>query len=185
VSEEASLLYRLDQQDRIVDVSNAWDETASAYEADKVLRRSVEGTKLYSHISGETTRLFMWTLLDATRKLQRPSTRPYRCDTPDCKRFMEMTVLPEAGGRLTVAHRLLRTEPIVTPTPARSRVKTLTGLMICCSMCNAVRLKGQWLPASAAAAMSQTLSASGETLDVAYGVCDDCRMIAHQPPSLR
>jgi len=176
MSDDKCLSYWVDQNDRIVKVGGAWDEAARDGGSDSLFADSVKGTNLFSYIAGEATRSFVWTMIDAVRKLQRPNKRPYRCDTPTLKRSMEMTIIPEGNGLLRLEHRLVATEPLQRPLSFRSahRLDYKPPLRLRCSMCNQVRIGQVWREPDEHAKLLNTL----ETTPVVYSVCDDCREAA-------
>lgn len=165
-----STFYRLDAQDRIVSAGGEWDEFALANGADDLLAEHVIGTSIFNHVSGDISAMFLRTLLNGARTLQRTTTRPYRCDSPGMKRYMEMVVEPDDGAEVTVHHRLLRTESL--PANFHFAVRQGSALVTRCSMCNRLKVAGQWQEPDAAWAEGRL--AAEQTTPVIYGVCPDC-----------
>jgi hypothetical protein len=180
---DSDVSYRLDDQDRIVEVNSNWDRIARENDGEAVVADRILGTKLYAHVTDEPSRMYVWTMLDSVRKLFRPSVKLYRCDSPDLKRHMEMTILPESGGGLLVKHRLIRIEKM----PLRVRFISQAGghppLVLRCTMCVKLKIEGVWLApdATVLAGVSQSDGASR----VAYSICEDCRDAARRPPMER
>lgn len=176
VSGWGDLFYRVDSSDHITSVGGAWDQFARDNDGARLLAQHVIGTRLLTHVHGEASRSFVWTLLDAARKLEKQVARGYRCDSPSCRRHMEMRISPEAGGSLVVEHRLLRIEPlnseirfVAAPAGGRSMIGR-------CSMCNRLRLSGEWREVDQPEVAA--LAAGGDQIAVIYGVCPDCREAA-------
>lgn len=180
---DAPLFYRLDALDRIIETGgDLWDTVAAHNDGDGALRARVEGTTIFKHICDDATRLFLWTLLDGVRKIRRPVARPYRCDSPTHKRFMEMSIEPDDRSGLVVRHRVVRTESLRVPVKFRTSARTAKRLIVRCSMCNRLRLDGAWLESEDAA---RQLPVTTRAHDVAYGVCDDCKVVARLPAESR
>lgn len=159
-------VYYLDERDVIVDVNAAWNDFA-LQNGGILLADEVIGEKLLRFVTGEPTRMYINTVLESARTLGRRAVRPYRCDSPGLKRFMEMSVVPEAGKRLRLEHRCVRVEQRDPPVafeyrPGRTAVR-------CCSICNRIEHRGQW-----AEAAQQITGRSTMRLDVAYEVCSNC-----------
>jgi hypothetical protein len=159
-------VYYLDERDVIVDVNAAWNAFA-LQNGGILLADEVIGEKLTRFITGEPTRMYVRTVLEGVRTLGRPAVRPYRCDSPGLKRFMQMSVVPEAGNRLRLEHRCLRVEgrePAVAVEfrPGKSAVRS-------CSVCNRIEHRGEWIEAS-----QRITGTSTVRLDVAYEVCGNC-----------
>jgi hypothetical protein len=189
MADQNDVSYRLDNQDRIVEVGGDWDRVAKENDGTEVLANRIIGTKLYAHVSDEPSRMFVWTMLDSVRKLFRPSVKLYRCDCPDFKRQMEMTIIPEAAGGLLVQHRLISQEQ----QPQRIRFKGLAGghsgqtnrrtLVLRCTMCVKLRVGGIWNEPDAK--LLAGLSQENGVAQVAYGICEDCQDAARRPPMER
>ncbi len=168
------MTYTLDKGDTIVAVSGQWDEFARNNNGEKTLASHVVGRKLERFIVGDTTRMFVLTMIMSARHLQRPIYRPYRCDSPTHKRFMEMIIQPRAEGRLEVIHRELYCEPLlhrarlvaVSPGSGATYAKR-------CSLCNRVQVEGVWSELDDAIE-SRRLQVEASGLKVIYGVCPDC-----------
>lgn len=176
------VIYRLDAKDVIVEVGGAWDDFARhnggpGLEADRVVGRS-----LYEHVTGEVTRMFVWTMFDAVRKLGVERTQPYRCDTPDLKRFMEMQIVPGPGGTVLVRHRLVATEPIIPHVKVRAvmRGTPLRQMVLRCSSCNQFRHEGHWLEREH---LPIDIEGAGSDLQIAYSICPSCRDAARIAPA--
>ena len=178
---DSAMSYTLDEADCIVAVGGAWDDFARVNQGDAVLSSKVIGRKLDQFIHDDVTRMFVRSLLMAARLLGKPISRPYRCDAPELKRFMEMTVTPDARGCLEVKHRELRIEPmlhrvrLVAAPPGSQAVFTKR-----CSLCNRVQTQGVWSEVDAAV-LAGRLTDSGAGLKVFYGVCPDCQALRHLP----
>lgn len=184
MKQQGELFYRLDRKDTIVDVGGAWDRFANENDGQSLTAERIRGQSLFAHIVGTATREFVWTLLDAARKLQQPVTRCYRCDSPTLKRYMEMTIEPDPRGLLLVRHRLLSTEPLQRPIVFKVAASGTArrALIVRCSSCNRVRAEGAWLEPEAALSKGQVPTDQG-VARVAYGVCSDCTNVASEPPS--
>lgn len=169
-----TLYYRLDAADRIVEIGGCWNDFALANAGESVLAECVLGSDIYDHVSGDASRMFLHTLLTATRSLARDTTRPYRCDSPGVKRFMEMSLLPLADHGVMVAHRMIKVEPL----PGRydfiasKNQPYPPSRIVRCSICNRIKHAGEWLETDRAGALG--LLSSSEPTPVIYGVCDAC-----------
>lgn len=168
------LSYSLDRSDTIVAVSGKWDDFARDNDGEKILSGQIIGRKLDQFIIGDDTRMFVRTLLMSARTLCRPIYRPYRCDSPKLKRFMEMTVLPQAEGAVEVIHRELYSEPIFYNIPiVAAPASAGWAFLKRCSLCNRVQAQGMWSEIDEAIEANRLL-VTAPSLKVIYGVCPDC-----------
>jgi len=169
--------YTLDRNNRIVDIGGEWDHFAIDNDARNLVAPNVLGRPIDEFIIGDATRMFLFTMLDCSRLLAKPFTRPYRCDSPQWRRYMEMTLEPTRQGTIELRHQLLWVEPIDHPvvfTVAPSGVRH--DFVKRCSICNRLRIRNRWLEADEAAHWG-LLAKSGEC-PVIYGVCETCQKTA-------
>ena len=168
--------YTLDRANRIVGVGGSWDNFALENDASNLLEPHVLGREIIDFVVGDTTRIFLFTMLDSSRVLEKPITRPYRCDSPQYRRFMEMTLEPRPQGVIELRHRLLRVEAVDYPIKFTAVPGNAPkGLIKRCSMCNQIKIKGDWLESSEA--ISKGLLAKADQCQVIYGVCENCQRL--------
>jgi hypothetical protein len=162
--------YLLDAQDRLVDVCPEWDAVALAGAAQPgSLRVGVIGQPLRRFIAGDVTRMYMEAVLQSCRLTGQARSLPYRCDTPDLQREMEMRLEPLAQDALRVEHRLLSARPrarrlVVQTVPAGSARHVWR-----CSLCLRLSeraLESPWL---------EDLPSPQQPTRVMYTICPDCR----------
>ena len=165
---EESTIYWLSADWTIAQVSASWDAIAVANEGPKAIAEQVVGRPLREFVHGDTSWMWVETVLSVVHHLGRPKVRPYRCDTPTHRRFMTMTVEPWDTG-LQVTHRTDRTEPLAQPVDVRFANGAGAADLLRCSVCNRVQVNAHWIEPDVYA---QTFDLS--TLHVQHVVCDDC-----------
>lgn len=163
--------YVLDNRDLIVAVGEAWDHFADENGGTNVSSKDVIGRPLWDFVVGNTTRMWLETLFGSARLCGRIIERPYRCDSPNLKRFMQMRIGFERGGILRIEHKILATEKRSTPVHFQHPAKAQRNTSQRCSICGRVKA-GTWRePIEAAAEASAVIL-------VVYTVCEDCRRIS-------
>jgi len=170
----AECQYELDATDRIRDVDDAWLSFACSQGASALTREAVLGRSVYDFIgSGEMRHLYAL-LLTSARRAEHALRLPFRCDSPETRRFMEMELHHARGGGVRIATRLLREESrppvplVVTRRPAR------LPFVAICSWCKRVRTApGRWEEVEDAV---RSLDLFGDRLlpGLTHGICDDC-----------
>lgn len=162
------LFYRLDNTDRIVETGGAWNQFAKENAGTELLGSAVIGRSLYDFIHGDVSRMFVRTLVDGVRILNRPRVVPYRCDSPGLRRYMEMSITCEPGGGILLEHRQVREETISRNFDFKVGVRSVNQLIVRCSHCNTVKKNGVW-------GEPETVLLEGDKLvPVIYGVCETC-----------
>ena len=138
VPDSAPSVYRVDQHDVITRVNTAWRTFAAANGA-PTLASSAVGTSLWAHVSGTETRRLYGALYATVRATGRAVTLPYRCDAPDERRWMELTVRPLGGGQLQVVSALVRRVQRAPVLLLDATVPRGDWPMLVCGWCNRVR----------------------------------------------
>jgi hypothetical protein len=180
----AELSYTIDASDTIVSVNSAWDAFALGNDGDQIVAAKIIGKPLDAFIQGDETRMFVRTMIMSARILNRPVLKPYRCDAPDRKRFMEMTVQPLGDGKVEVLHHEVHSEPIANPVRMVSAPKELGGVHVKrCSVCNRVRLGGVWSELDEAVGSGRLVPVVSPAMRVIYGVCPEC--LADKSPAVK
>ena len=115
--------YHLDASDRIVAVDTAWIAFAAANGAPDLPDR-VLGRPVWQFFSNLTVRELYRTLFRRVRETRDGVTLTFRCDSPDVRRFMSLTVECDDDGSGVMACRasLLHEEP------QAASVRTLAAL---------------------------------------------------------
>lgn len=158
--------YVLDNRHRIVSVSGAWDEFADENGGVTVSVADVCGRELWDFVAGDTTRMWLETVFQFSRLHGMSIERPYRCDSPDLKRFMRMRIDHEIGGILRIEHLITGIEQRSVPVSIRYGGNARQR----CSICGRVHCGG-W---------QETLAEHAEGskgIIVIYTVCEDCQRL--------
>jgi len=171
------VVYWLDTDNVIVDTNPDWDIFAEQNDGALCLSDQVKGLLLYHFIAGDATRMWVDVMLSHARIRGAALTRNYRCDSPSERRYMEMTIVPEANGLVRLEHTLLRCEPIEPsivyefPLAAARRSSHLKR----CSMCNQIQIGETWCEGDAAAHAG--LIDASMPVRVIYTVCSPCKQM--------
>lgn len=185
------LSYWIDENNIIRQVDASWDSAMDSKSwSERASSKSVIGKSLFEFICDDVTRMYIAAMIDTVRVIPQSLFRPYRCDTPEAKRYMQMTVSPGENGWLKVSHEQLRIEPLpqkvsFNPLPqdspaASSLLSPHKGkkgpakkVYIRCSICNCLSEIGSnhWQEVDSLA--KQTALAK-EPLHVIYSVCPEC-----------
>ncbi|MFH1059913.1 MAG: PAS domain-containing protein [Pseudomonadota bacterium] len=183
--------HRIDADGRIVAVDAAWIAFAQRNWRPDFKPALVLGRPLEDFIDGLDTQAVHRLAAARVRVRGRGFTLPFRCDSPDLRRFMEMTITPLADGGLEYSCLLLR-EEVRAPVPFRPCGPCAVERKLkACSICLRLErpawglLRGQkpapagdaagtWLEAEQVLPLVAALE-EGYFPPLTYAVCPDCR----------
>jgi hypothetical protein len=165
------LIYRLDKDDKITFVSSNWMPFAKANGMPGTTAKSFLGTRLWRHISDMSLRHFYKVLLSRVRLSGESLTIPYRCDSPDQIRFMEMKITRLKSGELEIRCRQLR-KPKSETTGTLATAKMLPQSVVMCLWCDKVETS-KWLEPEQAAQKLQILNNTLPWI-ISHSVCPSC-----------
>jgi PAS fold len=166
-------VHRIDSQQRIVFVNQAWTDFALSNEAPRLIPENVLGTLIWKHIADSETRALYNAILDRVAKHSRTIRFPFRCDAPDRRRYMEMVVSPLPQG-IEFTSTLIREEPR-PPLPILSSVAPKGDDFIrMCGWCKKVALPGdKWAEVEEAVGVLD-LFTDQILPSISHGICPDC-----------
>jgi hypothetical protein len=104
-------IYHTNQKKIITDLNEAFAAFAKENWRPDFKRTDLVGKSLLSQITDPATKHLYSILLERLRETNQPLTLPYRCDSPDIKRYMEMTITPATDGIVEWNSRILNEEP--------------------------------------------------------------------------
>lgn len=164
--------YWLDIKDRIIRTNLIWDNFAEDNEGGaRSFSDEIIGKSLFSFISGDATKMFVSTMIQRVRITKKRLDVDYRCDSPEMKRFMKMTIVPEEGELIRVENSLEKEEPFENS--IKFKYKRREHLVKRCSMCQKLNHNNKWFePEEFAATLNVKLD---EEIPVIYTVCENCR----------
>ena len=105
------VVYHVDPDERIVFVNRRWDEFARENDASDLLGAAVLGRTLTSFIAGDEILHLFALLMRDVRKTGRELTVPFRCDAPEARRRMQLTIALGDQANVVFRSRLLSSEP--------------------------------------------------------------------------
>lgn len=171
VFNEVETAYWIDERNVIVRTCDNWNRFAEANGGGTARSETIIGRSLWDFITGTTSRMWLDTLLGLARLKKAPLERSYRCDSPHVQRYMNMIISP-AGEVLELRHRVRAT---IALEPALRLLFHPAGIPRC-SVCNRLRIDGEWREPS-------SVRRSGEEIiAVRHTVCDHCMKNRSLPP---
>jgi len=170
------LSYWVDKKNTIQKVNDSWDQAMDAESwSHRAASFNIIGQNILDFIVDDITRMYVASMLDAVRVCAKPLVRPYRCDSPECKRYMQMTVTPDADGLVRVSHELIKTEQLKQKAYFFNDQtnKNFSAHHVRCSLCNKLKKIGSsnWEDVDKLSDRGQMMQKGNPVL---YGVCPKC-----------
>lgn len=174
----SSFDYSVDARDTVTSVSDAWTAFARENGAPHLGPETVVGRALWEFVAGESTRVLYEMIFHRVRRRRTRVTLPFRCDSPDRFRFMELLVEPGEADALDLRGVLIREQarphlPLLDFGLPRSEVE-----LVVCSVCLRVLVHGtRWTDTDEAVARLGIFETDTQP-KLWYSVCEDCRALA-------
>ena len=167
--EFAEIVYRLNDDDEIVFVNDEWDRWAMENLGDVVIGPRIIGRSIWNFISGTETEEYYRQAIAQVRAGRR-ITFTFRCDAPDCRRLLRMTLESADNNQLQFT-----TTPIATELRAHEEFFNALAdrhesSLCVCSWCRRIFLDGQWQEVD-----ELQLRSDSPLPRITHGICDDCR----------
>ena len=96
--DQRSFIWIIDDADKIVHVNDDWLAFARENTAPQLTASVVLDQPIWRFIQGQETSYLYQQIFSRVRAGVSPVKFPFRCDSPDCRRFMEMKLSLLPGG---------------------------------------------------------------------------------------
>lgn len=138
-------IHRINSEDKITYVNSDWLAFAAENGAGDLSFNTVLDKPLWNFISDPQTRYLYQIILEKVRTAQVELQIPNRCDSPDCRRFMEMKIQTPFEGIAEFSSRILKLEKRVYLKLLDRRVDRSTEFLKMCGWCKKVSVRSKWL----------------------------------------
>jgi hypothetical protein len=166
-----TVTYRLDEGGIVVECGGAWDEFARSNGGENVSAADVVGRPIWDFVAGPSTQQLWHELLDAAWR-RGGVVIPFRCDAPNRRRFLVMTIEPQPDGTLLLASAVAREEARQAQPWLDAGVARTDETIVSCSWCRRFSVDDTWVEVEDAVARSGLLE--GATPSISHGVCPEC-----------
>lgn len=173
--DEDIFIYRIDNRDIIVSVSQNWTSFAHANSWSSEIRpENVVGHLLWDFIQDIATRHLYREVFRKVRAGQPIGPIPFRCDSPQERRFLKLHLSPLQDGQIEVTSRIVRTEGRDPVRLLEKDIHRSSDLIRICSMCKKIRTNhNMWVEIEDGLSQLKPFSA-GEMPRLTHGLCSYC-----------
>lgn len=168
-------IYTVDKTDRIVSVSDNWllfaqqNQAAESCHPDMIINRPI-----WDFISGMETQHIFEVALGKVRTIDKSVVFPFRCDSPDKRRYLELIITPAHQKSIEFTSYIIREESRDTVELLQTGIPRSNDIINMCSMCKKVELsKGHWEEIEVALAALK-LFEHLKLPQISHGLCAEC-----------
>lgn len=131
-----------------------------------------------SFIHNQETRHLYRIIVQKVRKRRRFVRFPFRCDSPDEKRFLRLTVIPLTDDFLEFRSKILSTESRKPMTLLRCDIVRSDEFILICSMCKKIAVSdNKWLEVEEAIQLLKLFD-KYPLPQLTHGICLSCYRVA-------
>lgn len=140
-------IYCLNKEDRIISVCENWSVFAHKNSwAGKCTPENVIEHKLWAFIQDDTTHYLYQEIFKKVRAGQHLSPIPFRCDSPEQRRFLELEFTLLADGHVQITSTILNCEDREYVSLLDSAIEKTDELIRICSMCKKIAVsRDSWV----------------------------------------
>jgi hypothetical protein len=166
------IIYRVNSRDEIVFTNEEWDRFALANGGGKVTSANILHRSLWDFIFDPTTRQLYHDILTQIRNNRVIGFR-FRCDSPGCRRLMEMRIFPAEGATVEFRIRTLSIEHRQHQPLLESQAVHSEKFLRMCSWCKKINVEGTWMEVEEAVRHLRLFESTSLPM-LTHGVCETC-----------
>lgn len=169
-----SFIWIINDADKIVHVNDDWLAFARENGAPQLSAALVLDQPLWRFILGQETVYLYKQIFDKLRTGRSPVTFSFRCDSPDCRRFMEMKLSLLSGTAIQFIAKLIRLEyrqPLDFLDPSRDRSEEFLKV---CSWCKKIYIPDRGWGELEEAIEALDLFGHHSMPRMTHTICDSC-----------
>ncbi len=168
-------LYKINEYDKIIEVSQNWNEFAqSNLAAPSCFYPELINKSLWDFIADKETAHLYQLAVEKVRKSKNIVNIPIRCDSPETKRFLEITIKPLPEDHIEFSSKIIRIESRDPVQLLDFYVDRSDEFVKICSYCKQIELsEDEWIEADRAI-IELDLFGSYILPRLTHGVCPMC-----------
>lgn len=169
-----SFTYSIDSQDRLITANSEWDAFALENYAPELTFERIKYASLWDFIYDTETRHIYRLILEKVRNFTVSVRLPFRCDSPDRRRFMEMEILPLEAKSVVFNTSIIREEKREPVRLLGAFVERSEQFIRMCSWCKCVILDDGSCMEVEEAVRRWELFNEPKLPKISHGVCASC-----------
>jgi hypothetical protein len=173
MAEASDIYYRINAQDGITYVNDEWSKFAVENGAPELIGLRVLNKNIWSFISGMSVDSLYRQIIQRVRS-GIEMTFDLRCDSPELKRLLKMTVKPLTNGEIEFSTHLIWQKERTSNNMHDSIPPRSPRVIMTCSWCNRIEVAtSEWKEIEEAFDILNFFR-SNELPRLSHGICGDC-----------
>lgn len=175
MSNPLSVKYTIDAEDNICFVDQGWCQFAEENDGAELVGSMILGQSLWDHITDATTANLYRQIVSRVRKgkLARFSLR---CDSPACRRLLEMTISARPDGLVEFETKVMHEEEREPVALLSRKITRSNDVLRLCAWCNRMDVghgANNWMEVEDATKHLR-LFEQGSVPQLTHGMCEEC-----------
>ncbi len=167
-----SITYRIDSQDRIVQVEGDWDRFALENKGEALHSSHILNKPLWDFIQDPTTRE-LYRQIIARIRAGHIARFEFRCDSPECRRELVMHIHSGEENYIEFLVETLAEKPRTAVALLEADHPRSGELLRVCSWCKKINMEGNWLEIEEAMERFPLFNEAALP-SITHGICEDC-----------
>ncbi|MDP2045758.1 MAG: hypothetical protein Q8L00_06025 [Deltaproteobacteria bacterium] len=173
--DQRRFIWIIDDADKIVHVNDDWLAFAQENSAPQLTASLVLDQSTWRFIQGQETSYIYQQIFRRVRAGKSPVKFPFRCDSPDYRRFMEMQLSILPGDAIQLMTHMLREERRDPVNLLDSPWDLTREYLKICSWCKRINIPGRGWGEIEAAIVALDLFGHRPMPRMTHTICDSCR----------
>ena len=175
MEDNREFIYRIDAQNRILFANENWYAFARENGVAALKSEIVIGQSLWGFVCNAETKHLFEVLLKKVRHSGVPLLLPYRCDSPECRRFMELRMRLLSDDEVEFRSLILRQEFWPPVRLMKAHVDRTDALLVMCGWCKKVAVPPgpRWVEVEEAVKELNLFHAQ-RLPGISHGICEPC-----------
>lgn len=166
-------LYEIDRDNRILSVSDSFVLYGMQNNYPDISKDALVGKPLLDFFADNEIRHLYESVIDLVRKTGKSSTVPFRCDSPEEIRQMELEISPLDDGKIRFRSVLVDKEPRKRMDILDSNVSRAGKLLVMCSWCKRIAMDNMWIDLDRAAEETNLFN-TPKLPPISHAMCPTC-----------
>jgi hypothetical protein len=170
-----TIIYRIDNNNIIDLLSDNWKIfSEDNFGGDICEPINVIGSPLFDFITGLETKYLYQIILKKVRDRMRTSTFGYRCDSPEKRRFLDLSIFPLKHNAVEFWSQVVRTESRETVFLLKNDIERSDEFVRICSMCKKIAVSDtEWVEVESAI-IKLKIFEKEQMPQLTHGLCQSC-----------